>query len=50
MDLTYSKLPDERLQNKQPCGGVTQQDNIFELVELFQTEQANTEVCLVQLM
>ena len=40
----------EGSKTKKTCGGVAQQDNIFELVELLKIEQANTEVFLVQLM
>ena len=51
-------LPDGRPQNKQPWEGWHNKinravgkahPNIFELVELFKTEQANTEVSLAQL-
>ena len=51
-------LSDGRPQNKQPCEGVHNKinhtagkadPNIFELIELFKTEQASTEVSLAQL-
>ena len=35
--------------NKINCAAGKAHPNIFELVELFKTEQANTEVCLAQL-
>ena len=48
-------LPDGRPQNKQPCHNKINRavgkahPNIFKLVELFKTEQVNTEVSMVQL-